>query len=280
MATPKPITIAPPILAVLGAATVDGTKLTLNGQLDRKTYEDTNKVLTALGGKWSRKDKAHVFPDPVEGILDQVLNTGTYARTKQDLGQFDTPMELARMVADAAGITAGALVLEPSGGMGNLVQAALDAGAGGVTSFEIDPKRVDAMRARFGHLRHGESDRSGYIVQVVEYDFLQRKWYDHVNDTGSCYTHVIMNPPFAGQDDIRHVMHAMKFVQPGGTLVAIMSASVLFRDNMLTRGFRAMVEAIGGTITPLPEGSFKESGTAVNTVLVVMHDIQPIALAA
>ena len=34
------------------------------GQLDRKTYSAVNKCLEAIGGKWSRKEKGHIF----EGI--------------------------------------------------------------------------------------------------------------------------------------------------------------------------------------------------------------------
>ena len=50
-----------------------------------------------------------------------------------------------------------------------------------------------------------------------------------------------------------------------------MSASVLFRTDKRTTEFRALVESYGGTIEPLPESSFKESGTAVNTCRVVVN---------
>lgn len=56
--------------------------------------------------------------------------------------------------------------------------------------------------------------------------------------------------------------------QPTGVLVAIMAASVTFRENAKTRDFRAFVESHGGEIIDNPDGSFKSSGTNVKTVTV------------
>lgn len=49
-----------------------------------------------------------------------------------------------------------------------------------------------------------------------------------------------------------------------------MSASVTFRDNKLTTAFRDLVDDRGGSIEPNDQGAFKESGTLVNTVTVVI----------
>ena len=84
------------------------------------------------------------------------------------------------------------------------------------------------------------------------------------------YDRIVMNPPFAEQDDIRHVMHAFGFLRRNGRLVAIMSAGILFRANKLTTAFRDFVADRGGAIEPLPEGSFRSSGTAVNTCVVTI----------
>ena len=84
------------------------------------------------------------------------------------------------------------------------------------------------------------------------------------------YDRVVMNPPFDKQADIKHVMHALKFLKPDGLLVSVMSAGVTFRDNKLTVDFRALIRERGGDIEALPDGSFKESGTGVNTVIVTI----------
>ena len=79
-----------------------------------------------------------------------------------------------------------------------------------------------------------------------------------------------MNPPFAKGADVRHVMHAIKFVKSGGRLVAIMSAGVPGRRDKATVAFRAKLEAAGGWFTDVPEGAFKASGTDVRTVIAVI----------
>lgn len=41
---------------VLSRAATQGNALTLFGQLDRRLYDRTNKVLEAAGGKWNRSE--------------------------------------------------------------------------------------------------------------------------------------------------------------------------------------------------------------------------------
>lgn len=84
------------------------------------------------------------------------------------------------------------------------------------------------------------------------------------------YDRVVMNSPFANGADVAHVTHAFSFLRPGGRLVAIMSAAVKFRSDRKTKAFRELVEAHGGEIEDLPEGSFRASGTDVRTVLVTI----------
>lgn len=246
--------IEPNILTVLGAAVTDGNRLVLTGQLDRKTYEAANKVLTAIGGKWNRSAKAHLFEGDAAEVVDQVLMTGEYSRTKQDFGQFDTPKPLAEEIVSLADIRPGMQVLEPSAGIGNIAEAALFAGAE-VACFEIDRSRAEKLREM------AAKDWGDAMMSVVATDFLSI-------DPSPAYDRVVMNPPFAKQADIDHVLHAAKFLAPGGKLVAIMSASALYRSNRKTEEFREWVAAQGGTIEPLPENSFASSGTKVNTVLV------------
>lgn len=239
--------IAQDVLKVLDAATIDGALLTLNGNLDRKLYVETNKVIEAAGGKWNRSKKAHVFEGNAIDAIEPIILTGEYARTKQDFGQFDTPELLAEQAVDIADVQAGMSVLEPSAGIGRIADAARQAGAH-VTCWEIDAKRAEKL--------------AGYALNVG--DFLS-------TSPNAVFDRVVMNPPFAKQDDIRHVLHAFKFLKPGGRLVAIMSKSVMFRDNKLTTDFRDFVDAHGGTMKALPEGAFKESGTGVNTCIVTIN---------
>ncbi len=81
---------------------------------------------------------------------------------------------------------------------------------------------------------------------------------------------IVMNPPFAGRADIRHVTHALQFVKHGGWLAAVMSAGVKFREDGLAREFRALVTKHAGFVRDVEDGAFKEAGTMVRTVIVGM----------
>ncbi|ESW92669.1 SAM-dependent methyltransferase [Mesorhizobium sp. C280B] len=244
------------ILAVLSQAETVGNNLYLRGQLDRKTYQDVNKVLEANGGKWNRSAKAHVFSEPAAEAIEQALMTGEFRRVKQDFGQFDTPPDVVARVIELAAVEPGMWVYEPNAGIGNLVAGAAAKGAT-VWGNEIDPKRHAACVTR-----HFASFGAGGLTML---DFLA---IDPGPEPG--FDRVVMNPPFAKQADIDHVAHALKFVKPGGRLVAIMSASVTFRSNRKTTDFRDMVEAKGAHWEALPEGAFASSGTNVNAVVLAV----------
>ena len=79
-----------------------------------------------------------------------------------------------------------------------------------------------------------------------------------------------MNPPFNGGADVDHVRRAFDCLRNGGRLVGVLSGGVTFRQDKATTLFRAWVRDQGGVIESLPEGSFRESGTGVNTAVVVL----------
>lgn len=236
------------VLAVLSAGRCEADRYHLpTGQLDRPMYEAVNKVLAALGGKWNRSAKAHVFGEECEPIIEAAIETGEYTRPS-DMGWFPTPAAIAAQAASLADIEPGHVVLEPSAGEGALVATILAAG-GAAECVEIDERRAEALRAK-------------HEVPVSVLDFLS------VEPTPT-FDRVLMNPPFAKRADIHHVLHARKFLKPGGMLVSIMSAGVAFREDALTRDFRDQCE----TITELPDGAFLESGTGVRTVVVTMRAV-------
>lgn len=244
----KPMKITQNVLAALSQAETDGRHLKLVGQLDRSMYLRVNEVLEAAGGKWNRKLKAHVFEGPAEDAIEAVILTGEIVRA-QDFGMFETPADLADRVIELADINGTCEVLEPSAGRGALARPARQMG-GYVQCYDLLPKNVEEL---FGQ------------------GFLDAKCLDFLTvEPSRDFDRVVMNPPFAKRADIHHIMHAWKFLKPYGRLVAIASASVMFRDDKIGESFRKHVEDVGGTIDPLPAGSFKESGTMVNTVLVTL----------
>lgn len=248
--------IDPTVLTVLRAAEVEGDALTLAGQLDRPLYVKTNKVLEALGGKWNKKQKCHLFEGAAEERLEQVLETGEYTDARRELGFFETPPAVADYAASLLALDECRnrdRIMEPSAGRGALIQAALrvkNAPFLEFTAIEINPEHEQALR----HVAE----------RVIIHDFL-----DLASAGNDYFQRVLMNPPFGKQADIRHVLHAWEFLEPGGRLVSIMSPSFTFRTNTLSREFKQFVDD-HGEWEPLPEKCFKPSGTDVRTVVITL----------
>ena len=233
------------VLRVLARCATNGNKLYLPiGQLDRKLYVAVNKVLAALGGKWNRSEKAHVFENDTEGILDEVVLTGCYTDAKKEYQFFETPEKLAESLVKIADIREGETVLEPSAGRGRVLEAIRKVCRNPlVACYEMQPTLYMDLSAR------------GYHVEG--HNFL------------SCSKHydvIIANPPFTKQQDTIHIHHMLDIADR--KVVSVASASLMWREDNKTGLLRDRIEKLGGTITPLPDNSFKSSGTGVRTCVV------------
>jgi len=247
--------VANEVLAVLSAAIVLGSSVKLTGQLDRNLYVQTDKVLQAAGGKWNKKEKAHVFDGDAESRIDQIIVTGDVVVPKDEYNYFPSPKAVVDRLVELADIKDGMMVLEPSAGRGAIVKGIIAA----ASKVIVDMHELNAEN--YALLMSANFPLSGIAPEPT--DFLAA-------DPNPVYDRVVMNPPFMKQADIKHVLHALNFLKQGGLLVAVMGAGVMFRENKLTTEFRALVEQRGGTFEKLPDGSFKESGTMVNTVIVII----------
>jgi len=158
---------------------------------------------------------------------------------------FPTPAPLAERMVELAGVERGESVLEPSAGTGRLLDAIRAAG-GVTTAVEINYKLCEILRSRFDDVRQA--------------DFLSCS-----SETLGLFPRVIMNPPFEGASDIRHIRHAWNFVRAGGRLVALCADG-----PRQAKVLGAFAEEHGGTYEPLPEGSFLEAGTNVRVAMVVV----------
>lgn len=241
------------VLQVLGAATVEGNLVRLNsGQLPRDLYLTVDKLLKSMGSHWNRKLQGHVFAADPSPMLEQLLSTG-YVTKPDNFGEFFTPEPLAMEVIELAKLEPGMRLLEPNAGGGSLLRPASEiVGIESCFAVELQPHLVQKLNA------------DGFTC--YEGNFLsQRHW-----GPSMLFDRALMNPPFAGQADIDHVLHAWSMLARRGRLVAIMSAGVQFRQNAKTQAFRKLVESVGGQIKNNPPGSFKSSGTNVHTVTVIM----------
>jgi predicted RNA methylase len=169
----------------------------------------------------------------------------------RNFGFFPTPDALAARTIDLASLYSrdGVLrVLEPSAGTGQLAKLAVKAGAR-VDCIEFQPHLANDLKA------------SGIYSRVTCADFLSLK-----PETTGLYDRVIMNPPFDRERDIDHVMHALKFLNEGGLLVAIMSAHTEFAESKKATAFREHIARMNGCCSDNPSNSFSSVGTNVNTV--------------
>lgn len=244
-------------LTVISTGTVEGNLFRITaGQLDRNLYAAVNEALENLGGKWSRKLRGHVFEDDPTEKIDELLLTGKTVSEKQLYQFFETSPELAERLVKLADLGKEMCILEPSAGRGALL-AAIPQDSGiephWITAVELDPKHISGLKAK------------GFNVWNM--DFME---FPADGTDIPAYDRVIMNPPFTRQQDIDHVMRAWWYLNDGGRLVAIMSPGFTFRENSKSVAFRELVEENGHWIE-LPEGTFKDSGTMVGSVLVVLN---------
>lgn len=224
----------------------------ISEQLDARTYPKVSRILQAYGGIWSRKHSAFVFPDhaSIERLIE-AAESGVYSRPateQQTLQAYFTPPAVVSRILQAARIEAGMRVLEPSAGHGALASAASERGAV-VTAYDLHFPFVDVLR------------RQGLAAHAA--DFLDVP-------AAPDFDRVLMNPPFTQGQDLLHVSHALKFLRPGGRLVAVMAGGVTYRKTAAFTLFRALIEARGGQIESLPPASFHVSGTDFYTALLVV----------
>ncbi len=230
------------------------------GALDRDVYMAVDRVLKGLGGKWNRKSRGHVFPDDPMPAIKLAIANSAYQDRAHDLQLFETPWALVGRMVAMARIDLHDEVLEPSAGRGRIVRGLL-AKTTRVTAIDIDDQNIQALRSLAGRLAPA--------MEVIQANFIQ--WGAIARERIDCrFAAVVMNPPFTRGQDIEHVMVASAHLRPGGRLVAIMSEGPFFRGDRKALAFREWLEATRGTSERLPEATFKESGTKVETRLVII----------
>jgi predicted RNA methylase len=258
------VKVSDDVIQVLARVHTDGDRLTIPGpRLDARLYQRVNEVLEAVGGRWTTNAGAHLFPTDAAAAIAPVLATRqvvTLREKRQQAQYFPTPKPVVQRLLELAQLQPGMEILEPSAGSGAIAAAAAAHGCT-VDCIERDPGYA-AVLADTGTAR---------TIRVA--DFLSIP-ADHQ------YDRVVMNPPFTKGADIQHVQHALRFLKPGGLLVAVMSWAVT-QQTSRTAAFRALVEARGGAVEAVPQGAFAESGTDVDTVLVTipatrLADVEPV----
>ena len=171
---------------------------------------------------------------------------------------FPTPPEIAKQMVELADIQPGQLVLEPSAGTGAIIKEIIDQVDTEIIGVELNLDLCNYLRENF----------PSYRLQVTQGDFLEIE----PAREGNCglilkdlpspyYDRIVMNPPFKNGDDIKHIKHAMKFLNANGQLVALCANGPKQQREL---------EPLADLWEPLPPGSFKAQGTNVNVALLTI----------
>lgn len=153
-----------------------------------------------------------------------------------------TTVVIERLMAHIGYRLTGKRVLEPSCGDGRLMEAVRKAGALDVIGVEYDSGRAQQCR---------EKGFVTYTRNFLETDPGPHGWSD--------FDMVVMNPPFYGRHYAKHVRHAIKFLKPGGMLVAILPATARYDHGEL--------DDLSPSWNDLPLGAFSASGTRICTTM-------------
>lgn len=197
-----------------------------------------------------------------EGVSPADLKGTTALSTK--LQFYATPPKVAKKVIYRIEIKMGwrkdVRVLEPSAGEGALCLAALSAGVAHIEAVEVHPSRCDALDRIANQYPQMRVTRANFL------DLPPRAEFDVV----------LMNPPFHRTHYMQHVTRAMDWLKPGGILVAVLPASVEFLESKKHEAFRQWISDHNGDdwgwgFGDLPEESFAESGTRVNTCTLMVR---------
>jgi len=146
-------------------------------------------------------------------------------------------------MVELASIDHGNRVLEPSAGTGAILDA-----LPGVDVCETTAVEIDAAIVR-GVLTAHEG-----VHKLVCADFLE--WPGEL----AKFDRIIMNPPFNGGADIKHIEHARTLLKPGGRIVALCANGP--RQNEKLKPLADFWEE-------LPAGTF--AGTQVRAALLVIE---------
>lgn len=216
------------------------------------TQDGTGFFLRVEPPKETREEpKPELDGSAFQAMKDQLKNGGVKVVSAHQL--FPTPIDIAERMADLAEIQPGDRVLEPSAGTGRLI------GAMGGRMFGHNPERGGVVAIEINHSLVSLLESQFPLTEVKCTDFLECN-----GDLGK-FDAVIMNPPFENAVDIKHIKHAITMLKPGGRLVAICANGPRQNEQL-----RPLVESMGGEWEVLPAGTFIESGTGVNTVLLSM----------
>ena len=220
-------------------------------QFNKKSYAEAKKWIEEAGGSWQGgKVQGFTFSFNAERVFS-ILKDGKRCNLQQEYQFFETPDGVADwLVMLAGGIHEDDTVLEPSAGRGALIKAIHRACPSVmVECYEMMPENRELLHSL------------GNVILLGE---------DFAKDSVGSYSKIIANPPFANNQDIDHVRLMYERLVEGGTLAAITSPHWKFASEKKCAAFRQWIDEVHGQVFEISAGEFKESGTSISTMAVVI----------
>lgn len=255
---------------------IEENRFYLQGQLDRKQYQSINEVLETIWLKWNRKEKAHIADctnQELKEALEDIVETGEVETLKETIKKFqfyETPKKVAEYMIELAEIKYNDTILEPSAGHGAIVDVIIDlVKYNRIVLLELDPAKVIFMKNKYDFWNWWLTDlvdwKSTYKADLKMNIYNCDCLWSLVNK--SDFNKVVANPPFSKSQDVKHILEMYKYLDKWWRLVSVASASIKTRTGKLYDEFNTL----NPEFYDLPDGSFKDSGTMVNTVIVVIN---------
>ena len=220
-------------------------------QFNKKSYAEAKKWIEEAGGSWQGgKVQGFTFPFNAERVFS-ILKDGKRCNLQQEYQFFETPDSVADwLIMLAGGIHEDDTVLEPSAGRGALIKAVHRACPSVmVECYELMPENREFLHSL------------GNVILLGE---------DFAKDSVGSYSKIIANPPFANNQDIDHVRLMYERLEEGGTLAAITSPHWKFASEKKCAAFRQWIDEVHGQVFEIGAGEFKESGTSISTMAIVI----------
>lgn len=221
-------------------------------QFNKKSYAEAKKWIEEAGGSWQGgKVQGFTFPFNADRVFS-ILHEGKRCNLQQDFQFFATPPEVADwLVMLAGGVHEDEKVLEPSAGTGAIIDAIHRSCPHVIVDcYELMPENKEILSKKDNICILGDDFTKCDVAQ---------------------YDKIIANPPFGKNQDIRHVKRMYEHLNNGGTVAAIMSCHWKIASEKECADFREWLKDVHAKICDIEEGSFKQSGTGIETTAVIIQ---------
>lgn len=224
-------------------------------QYERADYMRVKKLFESNGGKWKGgKCQGFLFDTTDASPILARLQGGDLSDRKKKFQFFETPANVASMLVSRLGdVEPTDRILEPSAGRGALIKAVFE----NLPELELTVDCYELMEENREVLAEIPN------VRLLGDDFMEAEV--------GMYDKIIANPPFANNQDIKHVTKMWEHLSDGGQMAVVMGCHWQFASDKPSKAFRSLVESVHHHITVLPKGTFKSSGTDVESIMLVLY---------